>query len=90
MGWKAGPDRFLMANRRWIPRWRFQPAANLPDALRLLETAAPAEYFIDRRADGLFRVRVRIGDAVGDACGLPEPLAITFAVARALGVEIQR
>ena len=25
MGWSVGPDRFMMGDRRWQPRWRFQP-----------------------------------------------------------------
>src|SRR5947207_380778 len=37
MGWKVVPDRFLMSNRRWKPRWRFQPCRRLEDAFSLLE-----------------------------------------------------
>ena len=37
MGWTVGPDRFMMGNRGWMPRWRFQPAEKLDDAFRLLE-----------------------------------------------------
>jgi len=29
MGWRVGPDHFLMGNRRWLPRWRFQPDERL-------------------------------------------------------------
>ena len=46
MGWTVGPDRFMMGNRGWMPRWRFQPAEKLEDAFRLLEEAAPQEYSI--------------------------------------------
>ena len=43
-----------MGHRRWLPRWRFQPAENLMDAFRLLEGAAPAEYSMSGGSDGGF------------------------------------
>jgi hypothetical protein len=43
MGWRVAPDRFLMGNRRWSPRWRFQPTERVKDAYRLLERAAPQD-----------------------------------------------
>jgi len=39
MGWSVAPDRYLIGNRSWIPRWRFQPLERLEDAFRLLEKA---------------------------------------------------
>ena len=33
MGWKVGPDRFTMAGRRWMPRWKFQPTVRMEDAM---------------------------------------------------------
>ena len=89
MGWSVGPDRFLMGNRGWMPRWRFQPAEKLPDALRLLEQAAPEEYHMCGDGKGNVRVYVRIGDATGEAIGASKPRAITCAIARALGIEVE-
>jgi hypothetical protein len=43
MGWGVGPDRFLTGNRGWMPRWKFQPAQKLADAIRLLEAANTEE-----------------------------------------------
>ena len=37
LGWTPAPDRFLLPNRRWMPRWRFQPFKSLSDAFQLLE-----------------------------------------------------
>ena len=89
MGWGVGPDRFLIGNRGWMPRWRFQPTEKLPDALRLLEKAAPEEYNMRGDSEGSVRVHVRIGDATGEACGTSKPRAITWAIARALGIEVE-
>lgn len=89
MGWGVGPDRFLIGNRGWMPRWRFQPTEKLADALRLLETAAPAEYDMRGDSEGNVRVHVRIGDATGEARGASKPRAITWAIARALGIEVE-
>lgn len=89
MGWGVGPDRFLMGKRSWMPRWRFQPTGNLVDAFRLLEEAAPQEYSMHGDSKGNFRVRLRIGDTTGEACGESKPRAITWAIARALGIEVK-
>ena len=89
MGWTVGPDRFMMANRSWMPRWRFQPTEKLPDALRLLEAAAPAEYDMRGGDRGSFCVRVRIGNGAGEASSKCKPRAITCAIARALGIEVE-
>jgi hypothetical protein len=88
MGWGVGPDRFLMGQRGWIPRWRFQPTESLVDAFRLLEEAAPQEYSMCGDSKGNFRVQVRIGDGTGEADGTSKPRAITVAVARALRLEV--
>ncbi len=87
MGWSVGPDRFLMKDRRLIPRWRFQPTKCLEDAFRLLEEAAPQEYTMGS-AEGGFSVSVRIADTIGEAVDISKPRAITHVVARALGVEV--
>ena len=89
MGWGVGPDRFMMGDRRWMPRWRFQPSDNLMDAFQLLDGAAPDEYSMSG-GNGLgFQVRVRIGEVIGEAHGISKPLAITHAVARAVGIEVK-
>jgi hypothetical protein len=89
MGWTVGPDRFLMGNRGWMPRWRFQPVENLEDAFRLLEQAAPQEYSISGDDNGKIHVQVRIAGTAGDARGTSKPLAITYAVARAIGIAVE-
>jgi hypothetical protein len=87
--WRATPDRFLTGQRGWMPRWKFQPTEKLADALRLLEKAAPEEYTMRGDSEGNVRVHVRIGDATGEACGGSKPRAITCAIARALGIEVE-
>ena len=89
MGWSVGPDRFMMANRRWMPRWRFQPAEKLDDAFRLLEEATPQEYSICGDDKGNIHVQVRIAGMVGEALGTSTALAITHAIARAVGIEVE-
>jgi hypothetical protein len=88
MGWGVRPNRFLMGNRGWMPRWRFQPTEKLADALRLLEVAAPEEYSLRGDTEGNIRVRVRIGAATGAACSTSKPRAITWAIARAVGIHV--
>ena len=89
MGWSIAPDRFLMGSRRWIPRWRFQPTENLADAFRLLEEAAPQEFSMCGDSQCNFQVRVRIGDGTGESDETSKPRAITFAIARAVGIQIE-
>ena len=89
MGWTVGPDRFLMGKRSWMPRWRFQPVERLADALRLLEEATPQEYSICGDDKGGIHVRVRINGNAGEACGTSKPLVITYAIARAVGIEVE-
>jgi hypothetical protein len=86
MGWGIAPERFLLGNRRWIPRWRFQPTEKLDDAFKLLEKAAPRAYAMGDDGEG-FRVRVRIGKTIGESRDESKARAITHAVARAMGLE---
>jgi hypothetical protein len=75
MVWTVGPDRFLMGNRRWMPRWRFQPIEKLADAQRLLERMAPQEYAMGAAENGGFWARVRVADAIGlepEGCESPK------------------
>jgi hypothetical protein len=88
MRWRVGPDRFMMGGRRWQPRWRWQPASRLEDAFRLLECAAPQEYAIGAAENGGFWARVRVAGATGEARESSQARAITFAIARALGIEV--
>ena len=89
MGWPVGPDRFMMGNRGWMPRWRFQPAEKLEDAFRLLEEAAPQEYSIGGDDKGNVHVQVRIAGSAGEARGTSRPLVITYAIARAVGIDVE-
>jgi hypothetical protein len=84
MGWAVGPDRFLIGNRCWMPRWRFAPTKNLDDAFLLLKHAGPEEYSIRGDRTGSVQVTVRIGDRSGEACDISIAGAITCAIARAL------
>lgn len=73
MGWTVGPDRFMMGNRSWMPRWRFQPAKRLEDAFRLLERAAPQECTMGTGENGGFWVKVRLASCTGEACESSKP-----------------
>jgi hypothetical protein len=87
MGWSVGPDRFMLGERRWLPRWRFQPVERLEDAFRLLEQAGPEEYSMGA-ADGSFWAKVRIAGTTGEARELSKPRALTFAIARAFEIDV--
>ncbi len=89
LSWTAAPDRYLVGNRSWIPRWRFQPLERLEDAFRLLEKAQPEHYSMGAGADGVFSVQVRICGRGGEARHESKPRAITLAIARALGLEVE-
>ena len=86
MGWNVAPDRFLVGNRSWIPRWRFQPLERIEDAFRLLEKAQPEHYSMGLDAGGRFFAEVRIGGRLGKARDDSKPRAITLALACALGL----
>ena len=87
MGWKVGPDRFGMGDRQWQPRWRCQPTERVADAFRLLERAAPQEYAMGAAENGGFRAMVRIAGVAGEAREPSQARAITFAIARAMGID---
>lgn len=88
MGWGVGPDRFLMGNRRWMPRWRFRPLDRLSDAIRLLEAAAPERYTMRAEKDCLVTVRVQIAGSTGQACERSKPRAVALAIANALQIPV--
>jgi|GEM_PF-1210051 hypothetical protein len=87
MGWGVAPDRFLIGNRSWIPRWRFQPLEQIEDAFRLLEKAQPENYSMGLDGSGCFFAEVRIGGRSGQALDDSKPRAITLALVRALELE---
>ena len=89
MNWDVAPDRFLLDGRCWLPRWRFQPTRNIQDAFRLLEAANPEEYIMRGGRADEFWVRVRLRDGgIGEASDKSKACAITYAVARAIGVDV--
>ena len=88
MGWTVGPERFMLGGRRWIPRWRFQPATRLEDALRLLERVAPQDYAAGGAGNGCFWARVRVAGVTGEASGPSQARALTLAIVRALGLKV--
>jgi hypothetical protein len=88
MGWRVGPDRFLMGDRRWQPRWRFRPLERSPDAIRLLEAAAPQLYTIQENKNGVVSVRVQIEGTTGEAQERSKARAIVLAIARALQMPV--
>ena len=88
MGWNVGPDRFMMGGRRWLPRWRFQPARRLEDAFRLLERLAPQEYAMGAAETGGFWAKVRVAGTTGEARESSQARAVTFAIARAIDLKV--
>lgn len=85
MHWSVSPNRFLLGNRQWIPRWRFQPLSSLEDAFQLLDKSASA--FTLSSATGMFTAEVRVGQQVGTATGKNKAATITLAIARANGLD---
>jgi hypothetical protein len=88
MNWRVGPNRYLTGNRHWMPLWRFQPLARLPDAVRLLEAAAPERYTIQVDKNGLVWVLVQIAGKTGEARERSRTRAIVLAIARALQIPV--
>jgi hypothetical protein len=87
MGWRAGPDRYLLDGRCWLPRWRFRPLESLEDAFRLLSKTA-SSYTLTATCDGRFAARVCVGSGTGKALGKLRPATITVATARAIGIDV--
>ena len=86
MGWKVSSDRFIKPRRSWLPKWKFAPLARLDDAFQLLDRSA-CTYKLERSSAGAFAVEVICAGRIGKASGEPKARAITFAIARALGIE---
>ncbi len=89
MRWTVHLGRYQMENRRWAPAWRFQPTKRLEDAFRLLDAADPEEFTINFHRGGAVTVRVQIRGTMGHASDTSKARAITYAVARAIGLEPQ-
>jgi hypothetical protein len=88
MGWRVGPDRYLLGGRQWKPRSWFQPTKRLIDALRLLKAANADQFTVVRAGRGLWSATVQISGVVGEATENSEASALTIAVARSLGLEV--
>jgi hypothetical protein len=88
MHWRVGPDRFLKTGREWIRRSEFEPLHKIDHAFRLLEQAAPQEYSMGVKQQGPFCVRVCIKGVIGEASDPSKAVAITHAVARAIGINV--
>jgi hypothetical protein len=89
MRWGVGPDRFLLSNRRWLPRWRFQPTENIADAFQLLDAADLVDYDLHADRNGLHTAKVRTSGASGEASCSSMPRAICIAIARAYGIHVE-
>ena len=87
MGWRVAPGRLMMDRRGWKPAWRFQPIKRREDAFRLLDAAKPVEYNITARKGGGFSVHMVLAGRAGSATEVSESRAITYAVARAIGLD---
>jgi hypothetical protein len=87
MGWRATANRFLKGDRRWAPRWRFQPTRRIADALQLLKKVAPEAFAVKSEANGVNHARTRIAGSTGTASDKSQARAITYSIARALGID---
>ena len=88
MKWTAAPNRFMLGRRKWIPSWRFQSCENLADAFQLLDSAKPETYSMGADQTRCFWAKVQIGGVVGEGRDRSRPRAITCAVARASGIDV--
>ena len=88
MGWKPAPDRFVKTGRGWIPRWRFQPLTSFDHALQLLDRSD--RYTITKNADASLTAEVQIKGRTGKASNELKSRAIAVAVARTLGIVVDR
>jgi hypothetical protein len=83
LGWRVGPEHFILGNRRWITRSRFRPFDCVQDAFRLLWKAATS-FSLTQTPNGVFTAIVQIGDRAGTASGRAEAAAISLVIARAI------
>ena len=85
--WRSTPDRLLTGKRAWIPRWRFQPLANVEDAFQLV-AAAGASYSLTATADGTVMAQLCVGGRTGTALGKITAATITVALAQSIGINV--
>jgi hypothetical protein len=88
MRWRTAPDRFIKSGRSWIPRWRFQPFAELADAFQLLDQAV--DHYTLKQDGRTFTVEIRAGSGRVTAWGELKARTIALAVAQMLGPEVDR
>jgi hypothetical protein len=88
LGWSVAPERFLLGNRQWITRLRFQPLNRIQDAFRLLQATAGC-FSVTKTASGAFTATIQIGHRTGTASGPAAAATITRAIARAIGVDLE-
>ena len=88
LGWKPSPDRYLQGGKKWTPRWRFRPLADVSDALQLLDHAA--NRYTLHREGGVFTVEVTIDHHSATQSGTFLARTVTLAVAQAVGLEVDR
>jgi hypothetical protein len=88
LGWRTAPDRFLVGQRRWIPRWRFQPLRRMEQALELLQKAG-ARFTVTNADDGTAIAEVTVAGNVETASATSVSAAITLALSRAMGIDTE-
>ena len=88
-GWRTAPGRFIKSERSWTPRHRFAPLTRLDDAFQLVDRVATACKLTMIKGGG-FAAEVQVGTRVGKATGEPKARTLTTALARALGLEVDR
>jgi hypothetical protein len=89
LGWRAGPNRYIMADRQWLKRERFQPTKRIDAAFRLLIAIRPFDYKLEGSGSDVCWARVRTPGGSGEAKNPSMPLAICLAIARALGIDVE-
>lgn len=88
MKWTAAPNRFMLGRREWTPNWRFQPVEIFEHAVQLLDAARPTTYSLGVDQTGCFWARVEVSGVLGEARDRSRPRAVTIAVARAVGLDV--
>ena len=89
LGWRVGPDRYMMADRQWLKQERFQPTKSIDAACRLLIALRPIEYTFGGAGASDCWAKVRLKGMSGEAASPSLPLAICLAIARALGIDVE-
>ena len=90
LGWRVGPDRYVLADRRWLKRERFQPTERVDAAFRLLGAVKPIDYKLGGSGSGACWAEVKLDGGSGEATSASMSLAICLAIARALGIDVER